>query len=281
MSSNNNSQPTILLSRVQEHADSECIAHELRNLGSISHVVVIKCLDMDGSLYNKATVYFKHWYENASTAKPRTALQSGKTINITTNSSYFWQAQAFVEDARPYKERRIDDTLCDRDVAQGFKDRRLRIIEREDDNRPYKERRLDNALCDEDVAQGFKDRRPVIMTHEEKMNAYIERRSKYVDYMSTPISQIADALPEEKKEEPIVKAPPKPLVRDNCMMARMTHAFKCDEITDDIYRHNLMLIRDTMRDAEAECEEEEIWMQAKVYYGSNYPVMKRRIKIIC
>lgn len=264
------SEPTILLPNVAEHVDSACIMHELRNLGCISHVIITKCLSMAGALYNRASVHFKYWYENSGTVWHRRFLKEGKTISITTNS-YDWRAEALIEDSRPYRERRIDAALCDQDVAQGFNDRRLKP--RKDDVRPYKERRLDAVLCDEDVAQGFKD-----------------RRIKRVDYMSLPISRIAAALgevdeveeeKEEEKEEPVIEVKPalKPLIRNPEMEIRMRHAFRC-EITDEIYRGNIQMVRDEMDFAREICEAEMEETNSNVYYGSNYPVIKRKMRTI-
>lgn len=258
----NTFEPTILLPQLSPSVDSACIMHELRNLGCISHVIVTKCISMTGLLYNRATVHFKYWYENAGTKKPRTSLQSGKTINIIDNKTHLWQAQAFIEDSRPYKLRRLDDAHCDQDVSQGFNDRRLRT--RKEDNRPYRERRFDDALCEEDVAQGFNDRRLKLAK----------------DCMKMPICKIAVGigLEEVKQLKPVVDNKPvdnKPLVRNNCMVARMNHAFNC-VITDEIYRNSLQTVYDYMRNAEDICDDEEEETKSKVRYGTNYPVMKRR-----
>ena len=150
------SEPAILLPRLGPNIDSECISHQLRNVGCISHIVLTKCIDLTGSLYNRAFVYFKHWYENESTKWPRKFLNEGSTITLT-GDSYSWRAQALIEDSRPYRERRLDDAFCDADVEQGF----------------------------------------------------IDRRTKRIDYMSLPISKIADALPDEE-EMPVQKEKEKP-----------------------------------------------------------------------
>ena len=234
----NTSQPTILLPCLGPNVDAKCISHELRNIGCIAHVVVTKCISMTGSLYNRASVYFKYWYENESTKWPRKFLLEGSSITLTGDSCS-WRAQAFIEDKRPYRERRLDDELCDADVQQGF----------------------------------------------------IDRRTKRIDYMSLPISRIAAALPpdelpdeEENKEEVLVVKPektkPAPIARDPEMVARMRHAFRC-EITDEIYRDNLQMIRDEMEFAKEECADEEADNMSRILYGGNYPVMKRRPKIIC
>lgn len=265
--------PTIFIHRFQDCVDSACIMHELRNLGCILRVEIIRCLDMNDVYYKTAIVHFKYWYQNESTVLPRKLLKEGKTIKLTTNKMYDWQAEEYTdrvlikEDCRPYSQRRLDDMYCDQDVAQGFADRRMK---RKDDMRTYSQRRLDDLLCDEDVAQGF-----------------IDRRTKRVDYMSLPISKIADALPEEKKEpEPAEQREPekpklKPLIRNPEMVLRMQHSFRC-EITDEIYRDNIQVVRDAMSFAKDLCEEEEEETKSKVHYDGNYPVIiKRKPRIIC
>ena len=270
--------PTILISRMNMTVDSACVMYELRNLGVITLVEIVKCLTEDDVSYKFAIVHFKHWYKNASTEMPLSLLKQGKPIKLTTtNKLDNWQAYEYTDklfikptfqpdDSRPYSQRRMDDLLCEQDVAQGFNDRRKRA--RKDDMRTYRERRLDDALCDEDVYQGF-----------------IDRRTKIVDYMSLPISRIADGLPDIDEEEPpkqeeMKKPPLKPIVRIPEMVIRMQQRFRC-EITDDIYRDNLQMVRDEMAFAKDLCDDEDEETQSRVHYDGAYPVMKRKLRVIC
>ena len=261
--------PTILVSRMNDTVDSACVMHELRNLGVITRVEIVNCLTEDDVAYNMAIVHFKHWYKNASTEMPLSLLKQGNPIKlITTNKRDNWQAYEYTDrlfikptfqkdDCRPYSQRRMDDLLCDQDVAQGFNDRRKRA--RKDDMRTYRERRLDDALCEEDVAQGF-----------------IDRRIKMVDYMSLLIRGIAPGLPDVKEPK---KEIVKPVVRNPEMVIRMQQWFRC-EITDDIYRNNVQMVRDAMAFAKDLCDEEDEETQSRVHYDGVYPVMKRSRRII-
>jgi len=199
---------------------------------------------MKGVVYNRAIVHLKYFYENAGTLKPRTLLKSGKPIKIT-NNTYVWRAYQVQDE--PVQE---------------------------DDKRPYSVRRINNALCEQDVAQGFKDRRII------------------VDWMKLPISMIALALPIEPVTiiepviEPvtiidpvIVKPAIKPLEQNKGMVARMVHAFRC-AITDEIYRANVQIIRDSMEASRDQCDEEEEATQGGIDYGIVPPCFTRNKRLV-
>jgi hypothetical protein len=197
---------------------------------------------MKGVVYNRAIVHLKYFYENAGTLKPRTLLKSGKPIKIT-NNTYVWRAYQVQEE---------------------------QVQKQEDDKRPYSVRRINNALCEQDVAQGFKDRRII------------------VDWMKLPISMIALALPIDPVIDPViepviepvtVKPAIKPLVQNKGMVARMVHAFRC-VITDDIYRANVQIIRDSMEASRDQCDEEEDATQGGIDYGIVPPCFTRNKRLV-
>ena len=128
----------ITIKCVEESVSSDDIKNVLKDLGCITQVDLIRCLSMKGVVYNRAIVHLKYFYENASTLKPRTLLKSGKPIKIT-NNTYVWRAYQ-VQEEEPVQEEQVQ----------------------EDDKRPYSVRRINNALCEQDVAQGFKDRRIIV-----------------------------------------------------------------------------------------------------------------------
>jgi hypothetical protein len=175
-----------------------------------------------------------------------------------------------IGDARPYAERRLDAKLCDQDVAQGFKDRRLRL---KDDSRPYAERRLDAKLCDQDVAQGFKDRRlrevvidmsvpvhliaPALgqiarykLNDEEKEEArrlLLKKEMAEVEMqrkteMAKKMKQFEEEQQEQKQRQDEKKR--LPVVKNPEMVLKMAHWFRGEVITDEFYREHLQFMRD-------------------------------------
>ena len=231
----------ITIKRVEEKVSSDAIKDVLKDLGCITQVELVRCLSMKGVVYNRAIVHLKHFYENAGTLKPRTLLQSGKSIKIS-NKTYVWQAQMLQEEVQE------------------------EVQKQEDDKRPYGVRRINNALCEQDVAQGFKDRR-------------------IVDWMKLPISMIALALPEPVTApdtapviEP-VKPAIKPIEQNKGMAARMVHAFRC-VITDEIYRANVQIIRDSMEASQDQCDEEEEATQGGIDYGIVPPCFRRNKRVV-
>lgn len=247
--SNKMSPIIITIKRVEENVSSDAIKDVLKDLGCITQVELVRCLSMKGVVYNRAIVHLKHFYENAGTLKPRTLLQSGKSIKIS-NKTYVWQAQ-----------------MLQKEVQEEVQEE---VQKQEDDKRPYGVRRINNALCEQDVAQGFKDRR-------------------IVDWMKLPISMIALALPDHVIEpvtapvtapvvEP-VKPAIKPLEQNKGMVARMVHAFRC-VITDEIYRVNVQIIRDSMEASQDQCDEEEEATQGGIDYGIVPPCFKRNKRVV-
>ena len=261
-------------------------------------------LQNSNSLFKTLLITFKMFSNSAKrviTNVYTSVYASGKI----TNNSVRINLQATGGDSRPYRERRMDAKLCDQDVAQGFKDRRLK-----DDSRPYRERRLDAKLCDQDVAQGFKDRRLRVKVVDLVIDMSVIARviapalgetARYITPTSPPLAQedrrgrlvkeiaketIQRQLQAEMKmkqfEEELAekKRLELPIIKNPEMVLKMTHWFRLVpgfKLTDDFYRENIQFIRDQVgfaRDLEIECEHESDTIHFSV---QTRPIRKQRI----
>ena len=261
---NARAEPSVRVSRMATSITEAQIRKTMQNLGCISEIVIKARESSSGLPHNRVTIHFEYWFENATSDKLRDELCEGKELSIMfVQHRYFTGSAVFNEQSEKKQEK------PEKKKQENKKEK--------DDSRPYHVRRTDDALCNQDVSQGFRDRR--IAKDVKKPETKKEKKVVAPDYskeyrtkkdvakidMSTPALHIACGLPDvpaKSVAKPRVKrvvvaqvaaqvatgipdkiVSNKPLVRNVDMVIRMQHAFRC-EITDDIYRNNVQNVRD-------------------------------------
>ena len=259
---NARAEPSVRVSRMATSITEAQIRKTMQNLGCISEIVIKARESSSGLPHNRVTIHFEYWFENATSDRLRDELCEGKELSIMfVQHRYFTGSAVFNEQSEKKQEK-----------PEKKKQEKVK-----DDSRPYHVRRTDDALCNQDVSQGFRDRRIAKETKKEKKVVAPDYSKEYrtkkdvakID-MSTPALHIACGLPDvpaKSVAKPRVIAAQvaaqvvaqvaaqvstgipdkivsnKPLVRNVDMVIRMQHAFRC-EITDDIYRNNVQNVRD-------------------------------------
>ena len=250
---------------------------------------------------NPSNLNFKMFSKTFKTFKPVFNI-AGKKTNHNNN------LQATGCDSRPYSERRLDAILCEQDVVQGFKDRRLRV---KDDSRPYRERRLDARLCEQDVAQGFKDRRlreividmsvPVhliapalgqiarpITSHRQATSSSSSDSSSSSSSEQAQRQNNAEKkmkrFEEEQKqkkrieeEQPVKNRLQVVIVKNPEMVLKMAHWFRTDcDITDEFYKDHIQFIRDQIGFAQDLQVDDAKTSECQIRYDMNQTQQPRR-----
>ena len=198
--------------------------------------------------------------------KPRIRIDFDEdTKNVDAAAALLNSLDLGKEDRRPYRERRSDPVYCEQDRNQGFNDRSDRRPSRftdrsparddrrrspvRDDRRPRDDRRSknDERLMTESTSTSNRyhprspSSSPPPRRQEPKVKGEIKVKREITSAKpKVDVIVIAPALPVE------VKVPP-PLVRDNELVARMQHAFRC-EITDKIYMDNRQAVREQLKE---------------------------------
>ena len=293
LTSNNSSANSICIPRAFVNISEARVrkVFDALNIFQIDRVDMKQRKNEKGEPFQRIFVHIKTWSETADAQKARERLLAGKELKIVYDDPWFWKvalntwtqkpvpvtslydrkpkirlefedettknveaATALLGslnisediDQRPYRERRVDPNYCKQDQAQGFKERKPK---EEQDTRPYRERRVDPNYCKQDQAQGFKERKP----KEEQ-----DQRPK-----EKPLP-IAPGLPEPVATAPIRTASPvatapirtaSPVKRDPFLVAKMTHMFNT-EITDEIYLANRQRVRELLKEAQDNEEDE-------------------------
>ena len=271
------SEPSIVISNVDLDIDEKYVAKVVQNMGRVSRIIIDKRVGSKGNHYNRITIHFDFWYENASTVKPRSALLQGKKININHNVSDVWVAKALVlqvaDDMRPYSVRRLDDKLCEQDVKQGFNDRRLKVVAD-----PVIDAVIDPVIDMSIPALVIAPALGEIPTLIVKPIEQDETQAK--KNMEEARKREENEETKKKGEEAKNKALP-PLTKNPLMLVKMGHYFRSyqvREITDDMYRDNIQFIRDQMEFAKEVQEEEDT---PNVDYGEfQMPPRRRRIVVV-
>ena len=207
------------------------------------------------------------------------------TANVDAAAALLGSLNLGTEDQRPYRERRLDPVYCDQDRNQGFKDRRPRDDDRRSDPRDnrrdgqgFREDRRDDRRRNEEPSRRFKEE-PSQRREAEPSRRFKEERdqisardcrrhrddetlmmkSSIARYeprspsssppprrqektVLPPATSVAPAL-QEVETKPVEVA--KPIERDQSLVTRMEHAFRC-KITDEIYLANRQNVRDQM-----------------------------------
>ena len=256
---NARAEPSVRVSRMATSITEAQIRKTMQNLGCISEIVIKARESSSGLPHNRVTIHFEYWFENATSDRLRNELCEGKELSIMfVQHRYFTGSAVFNEQSEKKPEKP-----------------EKKQVKEKDDSRPYHVRRTDDALCNQDVSQGFRDRRIAKETKKEKKPETKKEKVVAPDYskeyrtkkdvakidMSIPTLHIACGLPEPVAKPrvkrviaaqvaaPVATGIPekivsnKPLVRNIDMVLRMQHAFRC-EITDDIYRNNVQSVRD-------------------------------------
>ena len=261
---NARAEPSVRVSRMATSITEAQIRKTMQNLGCISEIVIKARESSSGLPHNRVTIHFEYWFENATSDKLRDELCEGKELSIMfVQHRYFTGSAVFNEqsekkqenkkvkdDSRPYHVRRTDDALCNQDVSQGFRDRRIAKDVKPKEKKPAtkkenpdysKEYRTKKDVAKIDmstpalhIACGLPD-----MPAKSVANPRVKRvvaAQVAAQVVAQVAAQVSTGIPDK-----IVSN--KPLVRNVDMVIRMQHAFRC-EITDDIYRNNVQNVRD-------------------------------------
>lgn len=135
------SKPSIFVSSMSNYTNIAHIEKTFESLGKIAKIEQKEC-----SNYKQAIVHFQYWYENSDADSARSVLLNSKELLVMHKLNKYWSTMGVnqLDDTRPYSIRRMDDRLCEYDVSQGFKDRRI-------------SKRLPIAPSLQIVAQGLKE----------------------------------------------------------------------------------------------------------------------------
>ena len=236
------------------------------NIARISRVVMTTHTSRDGKKFKSVVIHFDKWFETETAVKARATLLAGNELSIIYNNPWFWKVFAIMpkpnpvvsrppppsnirieyatntpkDDPRTYRERRNDPKLCEQDVKSGFKDRRIvddcdedidldELWEAEQRRRQRRQRNLENKEKEAKEAKRVKEELEAKRVKEESEAKEAKR--------------IKEKKVKEESEANAKLAPP--IVMNPEMVIRMRHSFMC-EITPEIYRANIMNVRDQM-----------------------------------
>lgn len=305
------SEPSIVISNVDLDINEKYVEKVVQNMGRVSCIVIDKRVGSKGNYYNRITIHFDFWYENASTVKPRSALLQGKKININHNVSSVWVAKALNlqadDDMRPYSVRRLDDKLCEQDAKQGFKDRRLKALP---------------SVCDDIIVDVVIDMsipvwviapalgqkpKPIILTPKPNEESQEEAKKEEEEEAKKKKEEEEEAKKKKKAEEAKKKQEAEqakkeegkkkheeayaenkakqealpPLIKNPLMVIKMGHYFRSYdvfEISDHMYRTNIQFIRDQIEFAKEIQEEDDT---PNVDYGEfQTPPTRKRVVVV-
>lgn len=117
------SMPSIIVSSMSNQTSVDQIEKTFESLGKILKIEQKVC----GKHKKQAIVHFKFWYENKDSDSARSVLLRSEELLVMHKLNKYWSTFSMdpLDDDRPYSVRRLDDRLCEYDVSQGFKDRRI------------------------------------------------------------------------------------------------------------------------------------------------------------
>jgi hypothetical protein len=237
------------------------------NIFVIDRVDMIQRKNEKGEPFQRIFVHIRTWSETAEAQKAKERLLSGNELKIVYDDPWFWKVALNTWAPKPapkpsslYNRKPSIRIEFDEDTANVNAATALLgslNIDKED-QRPYRERRLDPVYCEQDRKQGFKDRRH---KDDEQLLAESSFRQRFQPRSPSsspprrreetpkktvlaPTAHIAQALP-VIKEVIVTNTKVKPIERDQGLVNRMQHAFRC-EITDEIYLNNRQNVRDQM-----------------------------------
>ena len=264
-------------------ANSICIPRAFANISEARvrkvfdalHIFTIDRVDMiqrkneKGEPFQRIFVHIRAWSETAEAQKAKERLLSGNELKIVYDDPWFWKVALNTWAPKPapnptslYNRKPSIRIEFDEDKDTANVNAATALLGSlnisSDDQRPYRERRLDPVYCEQDRNQGFKDRR---RKDNEQLLAESSFRQRFQPRSPSsspprrreetpnktvlvPTAHIAQALP-EIKEVIVTNTKVKPIERDQGLVNRMQHAFRC-EITDDIYLGNRQNVRDQM-----------------------------------
>ena len=256
---NARAEPSVRVSRMATSITEAQIRKTMQNLGCISEIVIKARESSSGLPHNRVTIHFEYWFENATSDRLRNELCEGKELSIMfVQHRYFTGSAVFNElsekksekkqqvkdDSRPYHVRRTDDALCNQDVSQGFRDRRIAKEVKPKEKKPETKKETKPKETKPDYSKEYRTKKevkidmsiPALHIACGLPEPVAKPRVKRVVVAAQVAAQVATGIPEKVVSN-------KPLVRNIDMVLRMQHAFRC-EITDDIYRNNVQSVRD-------------------------------------
>ena len=206
---------------------------------------------------------------------------AGKKTNHNNN------LQATGCDSRPYRERRLDARLCEQDVVQGFKDRRLREIV------------IDMSVPVHLIAPALGQIARPITSHRQATSSSSSdsssSSSSSSDSSSSSSSEQAQRqnnaekkmkrFEEEQKQKKRIEEEKQPvknrlqvvIVKNPEMVLKMAHWFRTDcEITDEFYKDNIQFIRDQIGFARDLQVDDAKTSECQIRYDMNQTQQPRR-----
>lgn len=239
------------------------------NIFVIDRVDMIQRKNEKGEPFQRIFIHIRTWSETAEAQKAKERLLSGNELKIVYDDPWFWKVALNTWAPKPapkpsslYNRKPSIRIEFDEDKDTANVNAATALLGSlnisSDDQRPYRERRLDPVYCEQDRKQGFKDRR---RKDDDQLLAESSFRQRFQPRSPSsspprrreetpkptvlaPTARIAQALP-EIKEVSVTNTKVKPIERDQGLVNRMQHAFRC-EITDEIYLNNRQNVRDQM-----------------------------------
>jgi len=177
-----------------------------------------------------------------------------------------------IGDARPYRERRLDAKLCDQDVAQGFKDRRIREIVIDMSVPVCLIAPALGQIARYNLNDEEKEDARRLLLKKEMAEVEMQRKTKMAKKMKQFEEEQQKQRQDEKKRLPVIKNPE--------MVLKMAHWFRGQVIiTDEFYREHLQFMRDQIGFAQDLQVDDAKTSDCRIQYNteqSQQPLQPRR-----